>query len=360
VIGNLCDSLCSNSQKYDSFGDYKLSGCRNNGNEFEDRFVKNTKSIIFYKSDKTGDRIVLKSHKHYFQDTFTIDVTQMTLDKQLEILSAYFKSTLTTNFGIETNETSLFEYIKMFTFNNDNLATQFKKALTKKDTQLMATLITNLMSLLNQNEYLFYTFFKGKKGVAKINGTCGNYYAVEYAESLDTKISRMKSTNERLELASKFIELADSLDTIYLPKGKPIQMCDVKLDNFGLSKNENELILIDTDMLHIDEAIFYSKVCDTHSDCDFFDCLSYCDPAIKKCYNHRINNNLQTFCSKILYNSFDSSQSVIGNRNVDTKLGDLLNVCSNPGFFNNTNIKIGANKDLVEKLLKSIRNKLKN
>jgi hypothetical protein len=123
----------------------------------------------------------------------------MTLDKHLGIFSTYFKSILTTNFGIATNETSLFEYIQMLTFNNDNLATQFKEALTKLKIQLMTTIITNLMSLINQNKYLFYTFFKGKKSVAKINGTCGNYYAVEYAESSDTKISRMKSTNERLE-----------------------------------------------------------------------------------------------------------------------------------------------------------------
>jgi hypothetical protein len=181
---------------------------------------------------------------------------------------------------------------------------------------------------------------------------------------------------ERKSLAIKFIELVHNLDTVYLfdeintnmntkineksledmlnddtmivnsndlltnkhlnrIKSLPMQVCDVKLDNFGLNE-KNELMIIDTDMIHPDKYIFLPKVCNKHDDCSYFDCKSYCDSKSRHCINSRINNNLQSICQNILNNSFEEDGILTGIKNlfpynVKKELFRRLSVCQNPG-----------------------------
>src|SRR4051812_19827431 len=101
--------------------------------------------------------------------------------------------------------------------------------------------IRNLAALLEQDEYLFYAYFRGLGGVVKLHGTCGHYYAVEHAESLGHQLRGMEAP-KRQKLALLFLDLVHQLDTAYLPgsgpnDATPLHMCDVKLDNFGVDVN---------------------------------------------------------------------------------------------------------------------------
>jgi hypothetical protein len=195
---------------------------------------------------------------------------------------------------------------------------------------------------------------------------------------------------ERKQLALKFFELAHSLDTVYLfdeinsnmnikvnqksfeemldddfmitnpnelsnnknlnrIKSLPMQICDVKLDNFGLNE-KNELMIIDTDMIHPDKYIFFPKVCHKHDDCSYFDCKSYCDSKSNRCITSRINNNLQSICQNILNNSFEEDGIISGIKNqfpsnVKNELFRRLKSCQNPGNYNS--VKFNALSKLL-------------
>ena len=238
----------------------------------------------------------------------------------------------------------------------------------------MATLVHNLLILMNQAEYLFYRFFQSKPGVLKIFGTCGHFYAVEYATPLGQNVQSM-SIEQRKSLAIKFLDMVHNFDLAYLANTEkarndgsietnpdravklvtvPVQICDVKLENFGINE-ATELKIIDTDMVHHDSYIFYEKVCVEHSDCHFFDCKSFCNTKTKKCVMHRVNNNLQSICEKIFGNTVVKEDALLTSvkdfgSNVHEELMHRINSCAAPGFYLNSDVPIGANQSLIKVL----------
>lgn len=241
------------------------------------------------------------------------------------------------------------------------------------DKKLLARYITNFVVLTGQDEYLFYKLFQSKPGTLKVNGTCGHFYMTEYVDDLSKRVVEM-SVDERKSLASKFLELIHSLDTAYIvkqvgqdidvtitPKNRsrllkptPLQFCDVKLDNFGVNY-KGELKIIDTDTIFPDSYIFRARKCSSHDDCHFFDCKSYCDPQTQRCLTNRVNNNLQTFCEKILNNTVDVRRGVlsgVGNFGtyIHSEIMSRLEKCQSPGFFKNTDIPIAASDSLMRSL----------
>jgi hypothetical protein len=252
----------------------------------------------------------------------------------------------------------------------------FKQAVLSEDKKKLAIFITNLMVLLNQEEYLFYKYFQDKPESLKIGGSCGNFYAVEHAESLNRKIRYME-WSKRLELTKKFLVLVSNLDRNYLygsisSKKKtldeelsandfqitenvsyPLQICDVKLDNFGINE-KNELKIIDTDMIKPNSYLFQPKFCNKHDDCHFFECKSFCEK--NHCIERRINNNLQSICEHIFDNKLDED-ALISNRKELNKTNPLLvkylDMCKLPGLFKNSDIPVEADKSLIKKLSNS-------
>jgi hypothetical protein len=187
---------------------------------------------------------------------------------------------------------------------------------------------------------------------------------VEHAEALTHSVRRMPD-QERKELAIKFLDLFHSLDSIYLINEKsmsstsnktsvssiPIQMCDVKLDNFGLNEKK-DLKIIDTDMAHADFYLFNKKVCNSHEDCHYFDCKSYCDPNTKHCIGFRVNNNLQSLCEKIFNNTFLREDGLLSGisdfgSNIEHEIKGRLNVCISPGFYKETSVVKNADTKLL-------------
>lgn len=259
----------------------------------------------------------------------------------------------------------------------DEYKPTYLRALKTMDKHLMARFITNLVVLTSQDEYLFFKLFHSKPGSLKINGTCGHFYATEYVENLARRVPHM-NVAERKSLARQFLSLAHSLDTVYLVKRQPngslrttpIQFCDVKLENFGLDLN-GQLRIMDTDTAYPDSYIFRPRRCESHDDCHFFDCKSYCDSSgesgnngdgggggrgVGKCLTSRVNNNLQAFCEKIFNNSVTPALGLLSGvqdlgTNVHSEIMSRLDRCQSPGLFRvNTDIPIYANESISRSL----------
>jgi hypothetical protein len=397
-VGNLCTQLCKTENKYEYIKNYKLVDCYNFKASYENIHSRNTyKSVFIYEEQGNGPtakRMVLKSRKQYYYD-FDVQTEAKFNEKpiidQLTYLADYFESTLNRKFGIQIDQRvkkwlqdfrtnpktvldimhknyhmkDLIYYVKLFAAGNFDI---FLDALRNNDSESLGNYIANLVVLMSQDEYLFFKFFQAKPGNLKIEGTCAHFYFVEYAEPLTYQIRKMSDSN-RTSLALKFLDLIHQLDTIYLVNEKqfvesdtaavnvsaksttiPVQMCDMKLDNFGVNE-QGELKLIDTDMVNTEASIFYEKVCTVHEDCDYFDCKAYCDPVAKKCSKFRINNNLQSLCEKIFNNPWLKEDGVLTGMsqigsNVKHELTRRLNDCQNPGFYLKSNISKAADTNL--------------
>lgn len=397
VIGNLCHSICDRHNNLGYFDHYKLVGCFNS--DLNHAFEKDDyefKTVLVYEivntkyvSNKMPERLVLKStHKYYvdFERHSNLDFDPKSIKEGINFLVEFIRLTLYQNYGIETdpalthwldqylknnitiNDTNsknikdIFHYVRLLSGDSYN---EFISALKNDNAEDMTRFIDNLGALLNQEEYLFTRYFGNKKHTLNIYGTCGHFYAVEFAESLGSQISLM-NFNTKMQTASKFIELIQSFDTNYLSNGiaikdskinyRALQICDVKIDNFGLT-SKGELKIIDTDMVHPDSYLFTPKICDKHDDCHFFDCFSYCNFKTNKCNLNRINDNLQSICDKIFYNKYFKEDALIGEYDEDGgKLKLFLRKCADPGNFIGTNIKIKVDNDTSLKINKQIEN----
>lgn len=408
----MCHDICDEKNKLERILDgYKLVDCYSvkprSDNELFYKY-DDYKSVFIYELDKSSSRperdqnvtrprrIVLKSRKKSFYefDTYLdFDFNKKPVLEQLDYLSTYIQSTLSSKFSIELNS-NISQWVKEYAANpNQTLNTMHKRlnvkdlvyyvklfaagdlldvfidALRTQNSEKLGYFIAQLIILMSQDEYLFYRFFQAKPGSLKIHSTCGNFYLVEYAEPLTYQVRDM-NVSERKQLALKFLELTHQLDTIYLHNEKTtrqsnrssinmtvaMQVCDVKLDNFGLNEL-GELKLIDTDMVNTDAYLFHPRVCIEHTDCNFFDCKSYCDSRTKKCATRRVNNNLQAVCEKIFDNPFLRSDGVISglldeassvSESVKHELQRRLESCKRPGTLKKAgNVTRGADAKLV-------------
>jgi hypothetical protein len=406
--------LCKKTNKYEIIQDYKLIDCRESKDDKTDSLAinrKNKKMVLLYeqfeqeKADrfawkvKSEDslnkkRIVLASSKQYYHD-FGMNGflnNKVSIQEMLESLAGQIQSNLNKNFGIEIDsrvnawllefskhpkavlnriqnsqkaKKDLIYYVKLFSADNFKL---FIDAIQNNDRASLGNYIVNLMVLMSQDEYSFHRFFQAKPGTLKIEGTCGHFYFVEYAEPL-TYLVRPMSDSSRKKLALKFLDLIDQLETNYLinekfvedenktikPTAKsvilPIQICDARLDNFGFDF-QGELKLINVEKVKSDASVFYEKVCISHEDCSYFDCKGHCNPATKKCSTFRINNNLQLLCDKIFSNPWVEADGVLAglsekNSNVKHELRKLMSKCRDENFDFKSNKSKETNPELV-------------
>lgn len=395
VIGSMCSSLCDPKNKYEIYREYELVDCHNqsplkdesNNKIFE--VYDGFKAVLVYelkekfnqKSNKPK-RLVLKSRHKYYLDFDTHmdddDFKDKPIVDQLNYLSAYIETTLESKYGVKFEKkefntwieeykqnsleaiknlnnsilkNQLNTYVRLFSMENFDF---YYKALKEQNKNALATFIQNLIILMSQDEYLFYSFFQLKPGSLKLYGSCGHFYLVEYAEPLTYKV-RVMNVDERKKLALKFLDLIYNFDSTYLLNKKqktsiPIQICDVKLENFGLNQND-DLKLIDTDMAHPNVYLFSNKLCKKHEDCHFFDCKSFCDPSTNRCVKSRINNNLQAICEKIFDNIYNKADGILTasdlSSNVKSEIKRRLDECKSPGFYHDSDVPLGANSTLI-------------
>jgi len=330
IVGSLCEDLCNKRS-------FEVVRCYNNfdkddvkrGNFFHEIY-DSYKAVLVLKIVKEdnavsrdnsmmrlGDEFVVKSRHKFFQDyeQYTFNLEELTQVDQLNsFLINYLNSTLVHNFEFLLDSSNNFETLLKRLSGNFLYNELYLKARENKDVRLVRNYIFNLLTLLQQEEYTFVRYFKDRKHILDTYGSCGHFYSIEYAKSLNRKVRDLDNP-ARKSLAIEFLEMIEYFDKeIYLKnlkdlnpnrasvESKPIQICDVKLDNFGINR-DNELKVIDTDMVHLDSIIYSESVCRKDDDCHYFDCKSYCDKETKKCSRKRFNNNLQSFCDKIFTNN---------------------------------------------------------
>jgi hypothetical protein len=373
VYGSLCNTFCNKRKSYrlvKCYNNYKPENFKNN--DFIEQKYDDFKVVIEYKFNDiddvkkyfNGDEIViLKSRYKYFYDFdhYVYDIDKM---KSVEILNnflrQYLESTISHNFkfdvALNNNQVFLNYLLKLYDKYSFNL---YEKSVENNDIELLKSYILNFLSLLQQDEYLFYKYFQNKQNILNVYGTCGHFYALEKASSLKPIVKTI-GLDERKNLILDFLDLVDFFDKkIASEEQSPMQICDVKLDNFGLNKRD-ELKVIDTDMIHLDKMIFNGDVCTKHEDCNYFDCKGVCDFKSKKCEMKRIDNNLKVICEKIFSSPFFPDEGLITgaqltNEILKNKLRRILQKCIEPVNYNFSEVKSGAGEDIMNEMENLLR-----
>ncbi|CAH1105081.1 unnamed protein product [Psylliodes chrysocephalus] len=217
---------------------------------------------------------------------------------------------------------------------------RLKPSYEEKNTFKRRREMDNLWLLLQDNEYVLSALFTDKDVFPQLLGTCGPYFAVEYLEPIPAMSSfltlndNIENWGKRLKLAVQILNLLDKLETKFR---EPFHLCDLKLEHFGLVKNQNTLKFIDLDGVLpksvVNTIIKEVEYCKSDNDCDFIDCRSRCDTN-SKCSNFVANDNLQIVCEKIFLGWRMANTILVPglliSQHTPSELATLLRQCANP------------------------------
>ncbi|VDN08353.1 unnamed protein product [Thelazia callipaeda] len=156
----------------------------------------------------------------------------------------------------------------------------------------------SLWALLSQDEYITFRLLRSLGVTPKIIGSCGHFYQVE-------KLVPFHMKKFYLNLKAKILRhLMGTLKLLDEFLNEPLQWCDVKFDNLGLSADyPKRFLVLDADMLYTKsrlKMLLTNRRCDKDSDCHFFDCHAKCINETKFC-SDRTNSNLHVFCKKLIH-----------------------------------------------------------
>lgn len=174
--------------------------------------------------------------------------------------------------------------------------------------------------------------------VAKVLGSCGHFYAVEYLSAGHTWDQNIFSLEEAgvpgrdqpsslggwtsremaHRIALSFLDMVWHFDHDFAHK---LHLCDIKPENFAIRKDltvrvrappprhvgshppppslvlagSPQVVAIDVDMAFFEPKMreLLDQNCSSDEDCGFFDCWSRCDPSSRRCHPRRLNTNLQ-------------------------------------------------------------------
>ncbi|KAG7222964.1 hypothetical protein INR49_029186, partial [Caranx melampygus] len=204
---------------------------------------------------------------------------------------------------------------------NSSLARLWGKKLQHRDKSYSRAELASLWSLLQQEEYTFLRVLQDlSTHVAKVLGSCGHFYAVEYlsaGHAWDQNIFSLEevavpgpqgqdpagaygrwTTREMVHrIALSFLDMVWHFDNDFTHK---LHLCDIKPENFAIRKDLT-VVAIDVDMAFFEPKMrdILDQNCSTDDDCNFFDCSSRCNLNRRRCSPHRSNSNLQVICEKI-------------------------------------------------------------
>ncbi|KAH7723837.1 Protein C53D5.1 d [Aphelenchoides avenae] len=155
--------------------------------------------------------------------------------------------------------------------------------------------------LLQQEEFINFRLLHPSRVTPKVFRTCGHVYEVEYLIPF-----RMKGYYMNLK-AKILVHLMGTLKLFYEFLNEPLQWCDVKFENLGLSASyPKRFVVMDGDMLYTESKLrdmLTTKKCVTDNECNFFDCESRCDNTTGFCTD-RLNDNIDVFCKKLVTRLF--------------------------------------------------------
>jgi len=159
----------------------------------------------------------------------------------------------------------------------------------------------SIWALLSQDEFINLQLLQTSRVLPKILGSCGHIYQVEYLIPF-----RMKGYYMNLK-AKILLHLVGTLKLFDEFLNEPLQFCDVKFENLGLSSDyPKRFVIMDSDMLYTESKLhnlLTSKECTTDSECPLFDCHSKCDTTVGYCTG-RLNDNVDVFCKKLINKIF--------------------------------------------------------
>ncbi|XP_026218069.1 divergent protein kinase domain 1C [Anabas testudineus] len=204
---------------------------------------------------------------------------------------------------------------------NSSLARLWGKKLKNRDRSYSRAELSSLWSLLQQEEYTFLRVLQDlSTHVAKVLGSCGHFYAVEYLSaghawdqnifSLDEVSvsglqgqdragphSRWTAREMVHRIALSFLDMVWHFDNDFTHK---LHLCDIKPENFAI-RNDLTVVAIDVDMAFFEPKMrdILDQNCSSDDDCNFFDCSSRCNLSKRRCSPRRRNSNLQVICEKI-------------------------------------------------------------
>ncbi|XP_060778470.1 divergent protein kinase domain 1C [Neoarius graeffei] len=189
--------------------------------------------------------------------------------------------------------------------------------------------LASLWALLQQEEYAFLRVMQDLTDhVAKVLGSCGHFYAVEYLAaghawdqnifSLEEFSQSPKSGEEQTmteidmvpRVALSFLDMVDHFENDF---SHHLHLCDIKPENFAIRKDLT-VAAIDVDMAFFEPKMqdILEQNCTNDNDCNFFDCVSKCNTKRNKCGSKRKNSNLQVICEKIFRSWF--SPTLLGDK----------------------------------------------
>ncbi|GAV09697.1 hypothetical protein RvY_19193 [Ramazzottius varieornatus] len=161
--------------------------------------------------------------------------------------------------------------------------------------------LESIFCRLQQPEYFFLLWAsllkRSSPHFPRLLGTCGEVYIVENVEEvLNEEFIRSKSWNEMQPVINSFISLTEHLNHV------SIQLCDVKLDNFGWDPSTQEVKMVDLDTAFFTGSLqeqFRERQCVSDEDCHLFSCRGCCDVPNRKCLVKIADNNLVRICREI-------------------------------------------------------------
>ncbi|TSK16047.1 Protein FAM69C [Bagarius yarrelli] len=176
--------------------------------------------------------------------------------------------------------------------------------------------LASLWALVQQEEYAFLRVMQDLTDhVAKVLGSCGHFYAVEYlaaGHAWDQNIFSLEEFSHSLKseegqiltetdmvprVALSFLDMVDHFEKDF---SHHLHLCDIKPENFAIRKDLT-VAAIDVDMAFFEPKMqdILEQNCTNDNDCNFFDCMSKCNTKKNKCGSKRKNSNLQVICEKI-------------------------------------------------------------
>ncbi|CAD5208833.1 unnamed protein product [Bursaphelenchus xylophilus] len=167
----------------------------------------------------------------------------------------------------------------------------------KTEPQLSEADKNSLWALLDQDEFITFKLLPLSRVTTKVQGSCGHFYSVD-------SLLPFKMKGYYMGLKAKIlVHLMGTLKLFYEFLNEPLQWCDVKFENLGLSANyPKRFVVMDADMLYTESRlnqILTSRKCETDKDCEYFDCHASCINSTGMC-STRVNDNIDVFCDKLV------------------------------------------------------------
>ncbi|XP_011555314.3 divergent protein kinase domain 1C [Plutella xylostella] len=311
-IGNLCPALCQH-------GLVSSISCHNfyMGKEAVFSAIWDSSSVVFKSPRKTLIE--------------TDDLTQWLNNNSKEVPSEdEFSQMIRTNIKIKFNMTiDDLDAKKLSYF-------KFKNSIYWRRTEM-----ANIWSLLQDNEYLAMTLYEKYDVFPKLVGSCGSMFAVQHLKSISgfwhliTLYDSKEEWRNRIKIALKIMELLNTLEK--LPPDA-LHICDVKMSHFGITDDMKRAKYLDLDSVHpksvVNKITGDGSACKQHSDCDFFDCRSFCNLVSSRCEFGVVNNNMQVVCEKIFLGWVSPGRLVVPGlllgSHTPLALVSLLESCANP------------------------------